>query len=104
MTTGTHVVQICLFLLTESREIPGRLVQTSPPRRRSDGGPGTCTIIDLDLSRYDRLASRFQRAQREDLSFLKSGIDTRNAEFNRLVARIEHVAIASRSPLLLMGP
>src|SRR5688572_19047627 len=28
VTTGTHVEQICLFLLTESREIPGQLVQT----------------------------------------------------------------------------
>ena len=104
MTTGTHVVQICLFLLAESRDIPGRLIQTSPPRRRSDGGPGTRTIIDLDLSKYDRLASRFHRAQREGLSFLKSGIDTRNDGFNRLIERIEQVAIASTAPLLFTGP
>ena len=104
MTTGTHVVQICLFLLTESRDIPGRLVQTSPPHRRTEGGPGECTIIDLDLSKYDRLASRFHRVQREGLSFLKSGIDTRNAGFNRLIERIEQVAIASRAPLLFTGP
>ncbi len=104
MTTGTHVSQICLFLLVESREIPGRLLQATPPRRGREGGPGTLTMIDLDLSRYDRLASRFDRVQREQLSFLKSGIDTRNAEFNKLVERIEHVAIASKAPLLLMGP
>jgi transcriptional regulatory protein RtcR len=104
MTTGTHVVQICLFLLAESRDIPGRLIQASPPRRRSEGGPGTCTIIDLDLSKYDRLASRFHRAQREGLSFLKSGIDTRNDGFNRLIERIEQVAIASTAPLLFTGP
>ena len=104
MTTGTHVAQICLFLLVESREIPGRLLQATPPRRGREGGPGAITTIDLDLSRYDRLASRFDRVQREGLSFLKSGIDTRNAEFNRLIERIEHVAIASKAPLLLMGP
>ena len=40
-------------------------------------------IIDLDLSRYDRIASRFQQEQREDLSFLKAGIDTRNAALQR---------------------
>lgn len=34
ITTGTHVVQICLFLLTESRYLPGRLIQTSPPAGR----------------------------------------------------------------------
>ncbi len=57
ITTGTHVAQICLFLLAESREIPGRLIQTSPPRRQRGAEPGTYTVIDLDLSRYDRLAS-----------------------------------------------
>jgi transcriptional regulatory protein RtcR len=104
MTTGTHVSQICLFLLTESRHFPARLIQTSPPRRRRDGGPGTFVIIDLDLSKYDLLASRVRREQREGLSFLKSGIDTRNEPFNRLIERIEQVAIASRAPLLLTGP
>lgn len=29
ITTGTHVAQICLFLLVESRRIPGVLVQTT---------------------------------------------------------------------------
>src|SRR5262245_22088601 len=104
MTTGTHVAQICLFLMTESRDIPGRLIQTSPPRRQRGSEPGTYAIIDLDLSKYDRLASRFRQRQRDDLAYLKSGIDTRNAEFNRLVERIEQVALASRSPILLMGP
>ncbi len=32
ITTGTHVAQICWFLLTEARIIPGRLLQLSPPR------------------------------------------------------------------------
>jgi transcriptional regulatory protein RtcR len=36
MTTGTHVVQICLFLLTESRHLPARLVR----RRRRAGAAG----------------------------------------------------------------
>jgi transcriptional regulatory protein RtcR len=35
---------------------------------------------------------------------LKGGIETRNAAFNRLIDRIEQVAIATRDPLLLMGP
>ncbi|NQZ57262.1 MAG: sigma 54-dependent transcriptional regulator, partial [Lentisphaeraceae bacterium] len=30
ITTGTHVAQICLFLLTESRHFPALLIQTSP--------------------------------------------------------------------------
>ena len=104
ITTGTHVEQICLFLLTESRYCPAKLVQSSPPAARKRGGPGTYEIIDLDLSRYDRIASRFQQEQREAASFLKSGIETRNPAFNRLIDRIEQVAIASLDPLLLMGP
>jgi transcriptional regulatory protein RtcR len=102
ITTGTHVAQICMFLLTESRHFPARLLQTSPGKRGT--APGTVTVIDLDLSRYDRLASRFQKEQREGLSFLKSGIDTRNADYNRLIERIEQVAVASRAPILFMGP
>src|ERR1700744_698036 len=54
ITTGTHVAQICLFLLTEARYLPGRLLQTQPAKRDSDGGaPGRWNAIDLDLSRYD---------------------------------------------------
>jgi len=102
ITTGTHVAQICLFLLTESRHLPGRLLQCSPVRDRSE--PGTITIIDLDLSRYDRIASRFRQEEVEGVSYLKSGIETRNAAFNRLIDRVEHVALATRDPLLLIGP
>ncbi len=105
MTTGTHVAQICLFLLAESHHIPGKLVQTAPPRRQRQGaGPGSYSIIDLDLSKYDRLASRFQLEQQADLSFLKSGIETRNERFNTLIERIERVSIASTAPILLTGP
>ncbi|MCP3104444.1 RNA repair transcriptional activator RtcR [Myxococcus sp. K15C18031901] len=103
ITTGTHIVQICMFLLVESRHIPGRLVQLSP-KGREPSAEGTHTVIDLDLSRYDTLATRFQQEQREGLSFLKAGIDTRNAAFNQLIERVEQVATRSRAPLLLMGP
>jgi len=102
ITTGTHVAQICEFLLTESRHFPARLIQTGPPK--TQGKPGTYSVIDLDLSKYDRIASRFKQEQTESREFLKSGIPTRNAAFNKLIDRIEKVAIASRSPLLLMGP
>jgi len=104
ITTGTHVAQICLFLLTESRHLPARLIQTSPPSEREAGSPGRYSIIDLDLSRYDRLAARFAEEQREARSFLKSGIATRNAAFNRMINEIEQVAVASKEPILLMGP
>ncbi len=103
ITTGTHVAQICLFLLTEARYLPGRLLQTQPSR----GVPqpiGTWAAIDLDLSRYDSIATRFAEASAESTSFLKSGIDTRNSAFNRMIEEIEQVAVRSRAPILLLGP
>ena len=104
ITTGTHIAQISMFLLVESRHIPGRLIQTSPPST-PDGNPaGSFTIIDLDLSRYDSIARRFQKERTEGLSFLKAGIDTKSAAYNRLIERVEQVAIASRDPVLLFGP
>ncbi len=103
MSTGTHVAQICLYLLTEARYIPGRLIQTSPPPKRNPDGPGTYSIIDLDLSRYDPIAARLARKTEESLSLLKAGIETRNPGFNRMVEQLERVAQVSSAPLLLTG-
>lgn len=103
ITTGTHVAQICLFLLTEARYLPGRLLQTQP-RRGTNDGVGAWNAIDLDLSRYDSIATRFAAASAESTSFLKSGIETRNAAFNGMIDEIERVAARSRAPVLLMGP
>jgi transcriptional regulatory protein RtcR len=104
ITTGTHVAQICWFLLTESRHVPGKLIQASPERARERRGLGTYRIIDLDLGRYDRLARRFEEETRDSISFLKAGIDTKNAAFNRLIEQLEVVATRSEEPILLMGP
>lgn len=103
ITTGTHVAQICLFLLTEARYLPGRLLQTQPERGTLNPA-GTWNTIDLDLSRYDSIATRFAVAAQEGTSFLKSGIETRNAAFNRMIDEIERVALRSKAPILLMGP
>ncbi|KQW45313.1 MULTISPECIES: RNA repair transcriptional activator RtcR [unclassified Roseateles] len=104
ITTGTHVAQICMFLMVESRFIPGVLLQTAPPKKQQRGDPGSYTLIDLDLSRYDVLARRFDQAHAEALEFLKSGIATRNKRFNALIEEIERVAVRSRAPVLLTGP
>ncbi|MEP0390963.1 RNA repair transcriptional activator RtcR [Erythrobacter sp.] len=103
ITTGTHVVQICLFLLTEARFLPGKLLQTQP-RGGKPAPIGTWGSIDLDLSRYDSIATRFAETSVESANFLKSGIETRNAAFNQMIEEIEQVAIRSRAPILLMGP
>src|SRR5262245_26625805 len=104
ITTGSHVAQICLFLLTESRHIPGRLLQTSPPAGMRGGDPGTFRVIDLDLSKYDRIATRFARDEMDERSLLKSGIPTRSQSFNDVVDRLDRVAVRSSAPILLLGP
>ena len=104
ITTGTHVAQICLFLLCETRMIPARLLQTSPVH--IDGGrtpEGGNSVIDLDLAKYDRLAARFAKRLVTSREQLKAGIATRNAAFNQLIDELEQVATRSKDPILLGG-
>ncbi len=106
ITTGTHVAQICLFLLTEIGLLPGKLLQTGPRNRAApeERARGQIDIIDLHLSRYDRLATRFAKAQTEARDVLKSGIQTKSPAFNALIGMIEQVALRSKEPILLTGP
>jgi transcriptional regulatory protein RtcR len=106
LTTGTHVAQICWFLLNEANFIPARLLQTSPSREggRDAKASGRYEIIDIDLSKYDRLATRFAQEQERTLDFLKSGIATKNKGFNKLIEQIELVAVSSKAPILITGP
>jgi transcriptional regulatory protein RtcR len=101
VTTGTHVMQICLFLLVEARYLPGELLQLSPPTKQ--GRPGSWSSVDLDLARYDQLAQRFRREAQQGSSLLKDGIHTRNANFNQLIDQLERIAGHSRDPILLEG-
>ncbi|BFM13290.1 RNA repair transcriptional activator RtcR [Simiduia litorea] len=101
ITTGTHVAQICLYLLTEAHYLPGKLVQASPGK---EGVQGTFQVIDLDLSRYDQIASRFAKEASDAVTYLKSGIQTRNKAFNDLIAQLEQVSIRSTASILLNGP
>ena len=101
ITTGTHVAQICLYLLTEANYIPGKLLQSGPSK---EGVEGTYQIIDLDLSRYDQIASRFAKEAQEGVDHLKGGIQTRNARFNKMMEQLEQVSIRSKAPILLTGP
>ncbi|MGC6404767.1 MAG: RNA repair transcriptional activator RtcR [Candidatus Comchoanobacterales bacterium] len=103
LTTGTHVAQICMFLLTLAHYFPAKILQSSPPKKNKDD-PGHYTIIDLDISKYDRIAQRFKIEQEEATSFLKSGIHTRNQIFNDMIDQLEKVVIKTKSPVMLMGP
>lgn len=102
ITTGTHVVQICLFLLAESKYVPARLFQGGVDYKRPDP-KGSYKIIDLDLRKYDPIAARFVKEKIESEQFLKAGINTKNKDFNTLIERIETIALRSQDPILLMG-
>jgi len=102
ITTGTHVAQICWFLLCEANYIPAKLLQSSPS---TDQHPrGQIHTIDLDLSKYDKLASRFERQFSDNIRFIKSGIETKNEKFNTMIDQLERVAIRSDAPMLITGP
>ncbi len=103
ITTGTHVAQICLYLLTEAGYLPGQLIQTSPAPRNSNVA-GQYQIIDLDLSKYDQIASRFKKEHFEGTTYLKGGIKTNNKAFNQMIEQLEQVSIRSSEPILLTGP
>lgn len=102
LTTGTHVAQICWFLLTESRHVPARLIQTGPPR---DGGApqGTLDVIDLDLARYNALQRRFEVARREHSALLLGGVETRSPAMLALAERLDLVAGTTDAPIFLVG-
>lgn len=119
ITTGTHVMQICWFLLAESRFYPARLLQSSPPARppaspenlaaEPIANPPQCpsgqiNIIDLNLNRYDQILTRFQQYATQATELLKSGIATKNRHYNQLISEIEQVASRSHAPILLCGP
>jgi transcriptional regulatory protein RtcR len=102
LTTGTHVAQICWFLLTESRHVPARLVQTGPPRDATTPS-GTLDVIDLDLARYNALQRRFEAAARDHSALLLGGIKTASPVMQSLAGRLDLVATASDAPILLLG-
>lgn len=101
ITTGTHVAQICWYLLLESKYLPAKILQSSPSGNREPAGK--YHIIDLDLSRYDALRSRLEAEQQANWQQLKAEIATRNPAFNRLIEEVEKVATRSTAPILLMG-
>ena len=104
LSTGTHTAQICMFLLAETRHFPAQLAETAMNKGADEPWRGRLNLINLDLARYDRLASRFERERADSETLLKGGIATCNPAFNRLVTEIETVCLRTAAPLLLTGP
>ena len=104
LTTGTHVAQICWFLLVEAGFIPANFIQTSPCPRPDQADPqGRYQVIDLDVSRYDSLRARFEAEKEQHWQTLQANLVTQNAAYKQLISDIEKVATRSTAPILLMG-
>ena len=104
LTTGTHVAQICWFLLVEAGFISADLLQTSPCPRPDQADPqGRYQVIDLDVSRYDGLRARFEAEKQQHWQALQANLVTQNAAYQQLISDIEKVATRSTAPILLMG-
>ncbi|WLP93667.1 RNA repair transcriptional activator RtcR [Psychrobacter sp. M13] len=104
LTTGTHVAQICWFLLVEAGFIPANFIQTSPCPRPDQADPqGRYQVIDLDVSRYDSLRARFEAEKAQHWQTLQANLVTQNAAYKQLISDIEKVATRSTAPILLMG-
>lgn len=104
LTTGTHVAQICWFLLVEAGFIPADLIQTSPcPRPDQTDPQGRYQVIDLDVSRYDGLRERFEAEKQQHWQTLQANLVTQNAAYQQLISDIEKVATRSTAPILLLG-
>ncbi len=101
ITTGTHVAQICWYLLVDAHYLPAQLIQSSPNQQKTS--EGEYRIIDLDLSRYDVLKQRFDDELKQNWQQLKENISTHNKAFNQLIEEVELVATRSSAPILIMG-
>lgn len=104
LTTGTHQAQICLYMLTESRFFPAKIVDTQLVRGAEEPWRGKVDLIDLDLGKYDLIAARHRSVSRTGEEVLKNGIPTRNAVFNATISKLEKVSMRSEEPMLITGP
>ena len=76
-----------------------------PPRRDASHEPGGYQIIDLDLSKYDRIATRFAK----DAARRADDAEVRHRDAQRGLQRADRAHRARRdraraAPMLLLGP
>lgn len=106
--SGTHVAKICLFLLSESRIFPAKLVTTFADKalknEDEEAWRGQIRVIDMQLERYSAIAQRFEKVATDNQSVLRNGIVTLNHDFNQMIEEVELVAIRSNSSMLITGP
>ena len=107
ISTGTHIMKICLFLLTEAKYFPANLVQSPKPDIEKTKKTGhyiePFIEIDLRLEKHKKIAQRLSKEKQNDILFLKDNIQTENPAFENLMTQILYVSLNSNSPILLTG-
>jgi transcriptional regulatory protein RtcR len=102
ITVGTHVQQICVFLLTELRRFPGKVLQTyGPSMHRKNDKPGYVIMDPHDLPVFIREHRRQEKP--DNTAILKSGFASVNPAYNMLIDDLRRAAEGSREPILLLG-
>ena len=105
ITTGTHAAQICWFPLAEAR-YPRRDWRKPPAAEKTSpiNSPGGVTIIDLDLSRYNAIASRFACEREERRLTFGNPVSRPVTRASNRRSRELLSASLSASPILLERP
>lgn len=109
VTAGTHVAQMCLFLLTQERLIPAEVVQVyRDVRDTKEEYKGKCNITNIVLTSEAYAHSRIHEEQEQetldDEVSLKESIRTKNPAYNKMIREVAHVALRTNDPILLLGP
>jgi transcriptional regulatory protein RtcR len=102
ISMGTHVQQICVYLLTESRRFPGKILQTydiAPHRKNRRSGYVILDPHDLPVS----IREQKNKEELNSIAVLKSGFESINETYNGIIGYLQQAAENSREPILLLG-
>ena len=103
ITTNTHVWQVGIFLVVYTNVFPGKIFQTwgpNPFEGRTEQGYHS---VELNLGENAPSVINLRKKKPENEDILKSGVDTKNENYNRLIKEIELFAANSELPILLLG-
>ena len=109
VTSGTLVVQMCLFLLIQERLVPAEVVQVyRDVRDTKEGYKGKCNIANIVLTSEEYAHSRIHEEQEQELddneAFLKKHIKTKSPVYNKMIREVARVAVRTNDPILILGP
>lgn len=101
---GNHFAHsFLLTTLINVRRLPCRIVHLRR-NRNAVSPPWLAETYEAHFGKWIADISSYERTYYNTQSLLKSSIPTNNAEFNNLIAKIEHVAMHSTAPILFLGP